>query len=131
MITQDRIARPAHDLTRRLRWLSTAWIAALAVLWTFQPVPSNPAPHPWWAWMTYVAFLASLGAMFVGAARRRSWALGFSAIAGGLGMVLAYACLATDHHLGAWWLVEMGTFAGLTAASVAPRRRAGDTTPIA
>ena len=132
MITQDRIAGPAQDLVRRLRWLSTAWIVALAALWTFEPVPSNPAaPNPWWAWVTYVAFLVSLGVMFVGSARRRSWGLGFSAVAGGLGMVLAYGCLATGHHLGAWWIVEMGIFAGLTAASVAPRRRVGDKVPIA
>lgn len=134
-ITEDRIARPAqaqNDLVRRLRWLSAGWIAALAAIWTFEPVPSNPAaPTPWWAVVTYVAFLTSLGAMFVGAARRRSWGMGFSALAGGLGMVLAYGCLATGHHLGAWWLVEMGIFGGLTAASVAPRRAVRDSAPIA
>jgi hypothetical protein len=53
-----------------------------------------------------VAFTYALFASMVGLASPRPWGLGASALAGGLGMVIAGACAATGHHAGAWWIVE-------------------------
>ena len=85
--------------------------AAIVGLLLFEPVPSNAsAPEPMWATVAAVAFLGSLGIMSVGFAKRQRWAFTVSGGAGVLGMFLAWACLATGHHLGAWWMIELGTF---------------------
>jgi hypothetical protein len=77
---------------------------------------------PLWGTIVLVAFTYALFASMVGLASGRPWGLGASALAGGLGMVIAGACAATGHHAGAWWIVEGLAFTGLAAGS--PRRSA-------
>lgn len=110
-----------------VRSIAKAWVAAMVAIFLFEPAPSDPhAAIPAWALAAGVALLASLGLMFLGAARRRAWTFRASAIAGSLGMALAYECRASGHHLGAWWLVELGVFAALTAGSLVALRALRD-----
>ena len=47
-------------------------------------------------------------------------------LAGPLGIVLAVNCRAAEHHLGNWWLAELGAalaLAGLAAVGLAQRLR--------
>jgi hypothetical protein len=49
-----------------------------------------------------------------------------AAFAGPLGMLLAVECRAAEHHLGNWWLAELGATAaltGLAAVGLAQRLR--------
>jgi hypothetical protein len=103
--------------------IAAAWIVVVAAVLASEATATDPGVvMPRWGEVARVALIASLGFMFLGAARRRSWTFGVSAIAGGLGMVLAYGCRVSGHHTGAWWLVELAAFAGLTGSSLIARR---------
>jgi uncharacterized membrane protein AbrB (regulator of aidB expression) len=72
-----------------------------------------------------VEILLLLGAAAVGPVFAK---LGFAgaALAGPLGILLAVNCRAAEHHLGNWWLVELGAaiaLTGLAAAGLAQRLR--------
>ncbi len=96
-------------------YLVYGWAAFFAVAIAFQP---DPEPGMTWpAWAVAVSFVqiglllgaAALGALFAKA--------GFAtaALAGPLGILLAVNCRAAEHHLGNWWLVELGATVALTA----------------
>lgn len=126
VVTEDRLAQIARSGSQAVwrRRIALAWIGSITGLLVFQPVPTNAdAAEPAWATVLGVAFLAALGAMAIGLARRERWAYAVSGGAGVLGMFLAYACLASGHHLGAWWMIELGVFAGLTALSITAAER--------
>jgi hypothetical protein len=94
----------------------------MAALYIFEPSPTDPAATPLWGTIVLLAFIYALFASIVGLAGRLPWGLGASALAGGLGMVIAGACAATGHHAGAWWIAEGIAFTGLAAGSLAALR---------
>jgi hypothetical protein len=126
VVTEERLAETHRAETSR-KWrrrLSLAWVTAIGALIIFEPVPTNAnAAEPAWAMVLGVGFLATLGAMAVGLGKQQRWAFALSGAAGILGMFLAYACLASGHHLGAWWMIELGVFAGLTTLSITAAER--------
>src|SRR5215218_7564727 len=69
------------------------------------PAPSVAARLPR---LLAVGWVALPAAALLGWLARIGPALGVSAVAGCIGVVLGYACHASEHHLGAWWLVEAG-----------------------
>jgi len=112
-------SRVSRDWSRPLL---VAWVAIMAVLFVFEPRPTDPTATPLWGTILLVAFSYALFASMAGLAVRRPWGLAASAIAGGLGMVIAGACAATGHHTGAWWIAEGLAFTGIAAASLAALR---------
>jgi hypothetical protein len=118
-------ARGAPAVRPARNWslpLLIAWVAVMVTLFVFEPRPTDPTATPLWGELVLLAFAYALLASMVGLATRRPWALGASALAGGLGMVIAGACAATGHHAGAWWVVEGAAFTGLAIGSVAALR---------
>ena len=94
--------------------LVVGWAAFMLAV-TFEPAPEPEAVTPLWADLVVLSFVVTLlGAVVIG---RRLATAGFAlaTVAGALGMGMAVACAATDHHLGAWWLVELGGTGALTA----------------
>jgi hypothetical protein len=124
--TQTDPSRPAQDAFRKSRdWsrsLLVAWVAIMAVLYIFEPRPTDPTATPLWGTILLLAFTYTLFASMVGLAVRRPWGLATSAFAGGLGIAIAGACAATGHHAGAWWIAEGLAFTGIGAASLAALR---------
>jgi hypothetical protein len=94
--------------------LAGAWVAFFVVVSLFAP-----APEPGMAWATWAIaveltmFGLLLGAAAIGAL---SGKLGFAAagLAGPLLISLAVNCRAAEHHLGNWWLAELGAAIALT-----------------
>jgi len=117
---------PAQETSRTPRdWsrpLLVAWGAIMTVLYVFEPRPTDPTATPLWGTILLLAFTYALFASMAGLAVRRPWGLATSALAGGLGIVVAGACAATGHHAGAWWIAEGLAFAGIGAASLAALR---------
>jgi hypothetical protein len=114
-----RVSGESRDWSRPL---IVGWIATMAVLYIFEPRATDPAAIPLWGTIVVLVFTYALIAAIAGLAGRRSWGTGASALAGGLGMVVAGACAVTGHHAGAWWIFEAVAFTGLTAGSLAARR---------
>ena len=92
----------------------------------FEPEPAPGMSNPAWGTALIVTMIvALLGAAAVGPLFAKA---GFGLAAGGgvlLGAI-AVACLATDHHMGNWWLLELGSAAvltGLAAVGLAQRLR--------
>jgi hypothetical protein len=121
----------AKARTRRLPLVPGAlvaggWLTFFAVAIAFQPAPEPGMTWP--AWVTAVSvveILLLLGAAAVGPVFAK---LGFAgaALAGPLGILLAVNCRAAEHHLGNWWLVELGAaiaLTGLAAGGLAQRLR--------
>jgi hypothetical protein len=81
---------------------------------------------PVWAEVARAGFwTALLSAAMLAWFRRTGPALGVSAVAGFVGLGVAYACSATGHHLGSWWLVEAaacGALGLLSIVALAARR---------
>jgi len=104
--------------------LAGAWVTFFAVVLTFQPAPEPGMTWPLWASAVSLAqMFLLLGATAIGSLFPR---LGFTAaaLAGPLGIVLAVNCRAAEHHLGNWWLVELGAaiaLTGLAAVGLAQR----------
>jgi hypothetical protein len=94
----------------------------MVTLYALTPSPSDPAAFTLWETIVSVVFTYVLFASILGLAGRRPWGFRASAVAGGIGMVIAGACAATGHHAGAWWMFEAVAFTGLTAGSVAALR---------
>ena len=117
---------PAQVASRTPRdWsrpLLVAWVAIMTVLYIFEPRPTDPTATPLWGTILLLAFTYTLFASMAGLAVRRPWGPATSALAGGLGIVVAGACAATGHHAGAWWIAEGLAFAGIGAASLAALR---------
>jgi hypothetical protein len=94
----------------------------MALLFVFEPRPTDPTATPLWGELVLVAFTCALVASMVGLATRRPWGLAASVLGGALGIVIAAACAVTGHHAGAWSVVEAVAFTGLATASVAALR---------
>lgn len=128
---ETEVPGPAGAPRRRVRiprlaegWMMLGWIGVMAAIFALEPAPADPnAAVPLWADLLFLAFFGALVAAFAGLSRRSSRGFGASAVAGTLGMGIAAACAATDHHLGMWWAYEMVAFGALTAASIAGLRR--------
>jgi|SRR5918992_2391670 hypothetical protein len=117
-------ARPEHRSFDVVPFVPGAWIAVVASILLFQPAPSDPhAAVPAWGLALVTVFWAGLFATIFGLVGKRTWGMRASVATAGLGMTVAIACLATDHHTGAWWGYEMGAFTGLGALSLAALRR--------
>jgi hypothetical protein len=109
---------PARGLVMAIPWL---WAAGLVFLLAFAPA-ANPdeALPPLWVELVVSGFwLTLMVGSVLAAARHTKWALGTAVLAGGLGAALGYACRATGHHIGSWWLVETVVFAVLGVLSLA------------
>ena len=126
VVTEERL-RETRRVEGQRTWtrrLAVSWAVAIVGLIAFEPVPTDAnAPEPMWATVAAVAFLGALAIMSVGFAKRQRWAFTVSGGAGVLGMFLAWACIATGHHLGAWWMIELVTFGALTALSITAAER--------
>lgn len=102
------------------------WLTFFAVAIAFQPAPEPGMTWPVWVTaVSVVQIMLLLGAAAVGPAFAK---LGFAgaALAGPLGIALAVNCRAAEHHLGNWWLVELGAaivLTGLAAGGLLQRLR--------
>ncbi len=93
------------------------WIAYLVTVMAFQPDPEPGMIWPTWMTASSVAmFLLLLGAGAL--ALFPTLGYGLAGLAGGLGMALSVGCRAAEHHLGNWWLAELGATAALTGLAV-------------
>lgn len=117
--------RPAVAWERRgtyeplLAALVWGWPTFLVALLLFTPAPQAGAITPVWVDLASVAILLGLPATGFMARVLPRASLVVSGLLGGLGIAVGIACRATEHHLGAWWLVETTGFAVLAALSVA------------
>lgn len=106
--------------------LAGGWLAFYFVLLAFAPDPEPGMTWPVWATtVSVVLMLLLLGAAAVGPVVAKL-GFGLAALAGPLGLVLAVNCRASEHHLGNWWLAELGATAaltGLAAVGLAQRLR--------
>jgi hypothetical protein len=106
--------------------VAAGWLTFFVVALAFQPAPEPGMTWP--AWVTAVSIVQItllLGAAAMGPLVAR---LGFAAaaLAGPLGIALAVYCRAAEHHLGNWWLAELGAsiaLTGLAAAGLVQRLR--------
>jgi hypothetical protein len=102
------------------RTLLLAWGAALVVVIGLAPAPNPEASPPLWANLTLTAWwIALLAAGILAWSGRARRVLACSALSAGCGVALGYACRATEHHVGSWWLVETAAFGALALLSVA------------
>jgi hypothetical protein len=94
--------------------LAVGWVAFFLGVLAFEPAPEPGMTTPAWGVAVLVSWISLLfAAAAFGPVVAR---LGFAAAvgAGALGMVVAISCRATEHHLGNWWLAELGATAALT-----------------
>jgi hypothetical protein len=123
-------AAPESGLRPARQWVSWArvypagvylfwgWIAYLVAVSAFQPEPEPGMVWP--AWMVAASVATYMLLLGAGALAVSLPALGYgvAAVTGGLGMALAVGCRAAEHHLGNWWLAELGATAALTGLAV-------------
>lgn len=106
--------------------LAGGWLTLYVVLVAFAPDPEPGMTWPLWATtVSLVMLFALLGAAAIGPAFAKI-GFGLAALAGPLGVVLAVNCRASEHHLGNWWLAELGAavaLTGLAAIGLAQRLR--------
>lgn len=106
--------------------LAGAWIAFFLVVFSLQPDPEPGMTYP--AWVVGFSY-GIFGLLFAAAAfgplvSRIGFAL--AGAAGPLLIALAVNCRASEHHLGNWWLAELGAaiaLTGLAAVGLAQRLR--------
>ena len=99
------------------RLLASGWIAFFIVLLVATPTPEPGMPTALWADVASAAMLLLLLAAPLLAEMRSGLGFGAATFAGSLGMALAVECHASAHHLGNWWLFELGATAALTGAA--------------
>jgi hypothetical protein len=106
--------------------LAGAWLVFYAVVLAFEPRPEPGMTSPVWATtLSAVMLLLLVAAVSVGPVFSKL-GFGFATLAGPLGIVLAVNCRASGHHLGSWWLVELGAtlaLTGLAAVGLSQRLR--------
>jgi len=106
--------------------VAVGWVAFFTLALLFEPAAEPGATIPGWAIAVFLLEIALLlGAAGIGPVLAQA---GFAsaALAGPLGMLLAVECRASAHHLGNWWLAELGATAaltGLAAVGLAQRLR--------
>ena len=102
------------------------WLAFFVVVSAFQPAPEPGMTWPVWATaVSVVQLLLLMGAAAIGPLFGKV-GFGLATIAGPLGIALAVNCRAAEHHLGNWWLAELGAtlaLAGLAAVGLGQRLR--------
>jgi len=120
--------KPALPRRRSLP-LVPGWLVAAGWLAFFVAASFAPPPEPGMVWATWAVAVelvmiglllaaAGLGAMF------GRGGFGAAALAGLLLIPLAVNCSAAEHHMGNWWLAELGAAIALTAlAAVGLRQR--------
>jgi hypothetical protein len=115
-----RRAGPRRVATVLSRATAVGWAALVVAVVALSPAPSPEAVAPIWAEALVVTFWTGLmAAAMLAWFRIGGAALAVSAFAGLLGVGLGYACRATEHHLGAWWIAEAGACGALAALSIA------------
>jgi hypothetical protein len=103
-----------------VRALVLSWAAVLVVVLGLAPAANPEAATPLWADLTLTAWsVALLTGAILGRMGYGRAGLAGSGISAGCGVVLGYACRATEHHVGSWWLFETAAFAGLALLSIA------------
>jgi hypothetical protein len=106
--------------------VAAGWVTFFTLVLLFEPAAEPGAAIPAWAVGVFLLEVALLlGAAGLGPVLAPA---GFAAaaLAGPLGMLLAVECRAAEHHLGNWWLAELGATAaltGLAAIGLAQRLR--------
>lgn len=100
-------------------------LLALACLGFLASIFFEPASEPgtatplWGEYLILTFWVALVAAAIMGIARAGRGAYACATFAGALGIGLAVACRTTSHHLGSWWLYELGATAALTALGAA------------
>lgn len=118
------LRRSIPDVSGQL--VAAGWVAFFTLVLLFEPAAEPGAAIPAWAVGVFLVEVALLlGAAGLGPVLAQA---GFAAaaLAGPLGMLLAVECRAAEHHLGNWWLAELGATAaltGLAAVGLAQRLR--------
>jgi hypothetical protein len=106
--------------------LAAGWVAFFVVVETLAPDPEEGMT--WAAW-AIAAELVMVGLLLLaGGIAAVSGKAGFAAaaLAGPLLIALAVNCRAAEHHLGNWWLAELGAaiaLTGLAAVGLGQRLR--------
>ena len=102
------------------------WIAFFTIAYTLEPAPEPGATPAGWAVAVWTAnLLLLLGAAGLGPVSSR-FGFGAAAVAGAFAMAGSVSCRATEHHLGNWWLLELGAttvLTGLAAVGLVQRLR--------
>ncbi len=99
--------------------VAAAWLAFFFVMLPFEPEPEPGMSNPMWGDALVVSLLLVLvAAGAVGPALSKA-GFGLAGIGGLLLGVIAVACQATAHHMGNWWLAELGAALALTALAAA------------
>jgi hypothetical protein len=113
------LRRVAARLSSRLgTLLALGWVAFMVTAYV-QPTVNPEAVTPLWADLIAAGFFFSLvAAAITGLLHSPRAGFTAAAAAGAFGVALAIGCKATEHHLGAWWLYELGATALLTGAAV-------------
>jgi len=117
--------KPDHDVdlstvpsirrVRAERQLPIAWAvfaglvgpAVAAFCLAVEPPPANPnAPEPLIATLVGLALMIAWGGAAVTAGQRRSSALTWASVVGGLSMAMTITCPLSGHHtgIGMWWI---------------------------
>ena len=108
------------------RLVAAGWVAFFTLALLFEPAAEPGAAVPAWAVAVFLLEVTLLlGAAGIGPLFAQA---GFAAatLAGPLGILVAVECRASAHHLGNWWLAELGATAaltGLAAVGLVQRRR--------
>jgi hypothetical protein len=103
-----------------------AWLAFWFVMLPYEPEPAAGMSNPLWgdivAWGLLVSLLAAAA---IGPALAKA-GFALAGVAGLLLVVIAVGCRMTTHHMGNWWLAELGAATVLTGlAAVGLRQRLG------
>jgi hypothetical protein len=106
--------------------LAVSWVAFFVVVETFAPAPEPGMTWPAWSIAVQLVMIGLLlaGAGFGGLFGKAGF--GAATLAGVLLIPLAVNCRAAEHHLGNWWLAELGAaiaLTGLAAVGLGQRLR--------
>lgn len=106
-------------LSERLGWiLAGGWLAFLVSVF-FAPAPDPDLVVPLWADVLVAGFFLSIGTAGITAAIRAGRPAYLAAtVAGIVGLGVAAACAATEHHPGGWWVYQLAATGALTALAV-------------
>jgi uncharacterized membrane protein AbrB (regulator of aidB expression) len=106
--------------------LAGGWLTFYAVSIAFAPDPEPGMTWPVWATTVSLVLLFALVAAAAVGPLVSKVGFGLAALAGPLGILLAVNCRASEHHMGNWWLAELGAavaLTGLAAVGLAQRLR--------
>jgi peptidoglycan/LPS O-acetylase OafA/YrhL len=118
----------AHDAGETSRTLPVAWAvfaglvgpAVAAFCLAVEPPPANPnAPEPLIATLLGTALMLAWGGAAIAAGLRRTNALTWASVVGGLSMAMTISCPLSGHHtsIGMWWISQFIVCAAAWAAA--------------